>query len=152
MLDGQGADEILAGYDRYYTPFLKNQLRQLKFKNFFNELKYYFYYNKVSKVKELLKFIVPSKLISKANYRSFKALGFQGPFIKKDYNRFKSIKSLSIDQVKYSNLPALLHYEDRNSMTYSIEARVPFFDYRIVEYAVSLNDNQKIMGGKRKIF
>ena len=33
-----------------------------------------------------------------------------------------------------SNLPNLLRYEDRNSMAFSIEARVPFLDYRFVQY------------------
>ncbi len=35
------------------------------------------------------------------------------------------------------SLPSLLRYEDRNSMAFSVESRVPFTDYRIVEYAFS---------------
>jgi len=35
------------------------------------------------------------------------------------------------------SLPRLLHYEDRNSMAFSVESRVPFTDYRIVEFAFS---------------
>ncbi len=42
------------------------------------------------------------------------------------------------------SIPALLHYEDRNSMAFSIEARVPFLDYRIVEFALGLDASWKI--------
>jgi len=50
-----------------------------------------------------------------------------------------------------TNLPALLHYEDRNAMAFSIESRVPFLDYRFVEYVASLPLDQKIRGGVTKV-
>jgi asparagine synthase (glutamine-hydrolysing) len=50
-----------------------------------------------------------------------------------------------------TNLPALLHYEDRNSMAFSIESRVPCLDVRFVEYVASLPLNQKIRNGITKI-
>jgi asparagine synthase (glutamine-hydrolysing) len=43
-------------------------------------------------------------------------------------------------------LPSLLRYEDRNSMAFSIETRLPFLDYRMVELAFSLPDEQKLDG------
>jgi asparagine synthase (glutamine-hydrolysing) len=48
------------------------------------------------------------------------------------------------------SIPALLHYEDRNSMAYSIEARVPLLDYRIVEFALALAPQYKIHGSWTK--
>jgi asparagine synthase (glutamine-hydrolysing) len=47
-------------------------------------------------------------------------------------------------------LPALLRYEDKNSMAHSIEARVPFLDYRLVELAFAMPWEQKIRHGTRK--
>jgi asparagine synthase (glutamine-hydrolysing) len=43
-------------------------------------------------------------------------------------------------------LPSLLRYEDRNSMAFSIETRLPFLDYRLVEFLFSLPDDQKLDG------
>jgi asparagine synthase (glutamine-hydrolysing) len=44
----------------------------------------------------------------------------------------------------------LLHYEDRNSMAFSIESRVPFLDHRLVEYAFALPREAKISEGVTK--
>ncbi len=55
------------------------------------------------------------------------------------------------DEVASTSLPALLRYEDRNSMAFGIEARVPFLDHRIVELAMRLPDRLKLAGGRRKV-
>lgn len=50
-----------------------------------------------------------------------------------------------------TSLPALLRYEDRSSMRYGVEARVPFLDHRLVEFACRLPDRLKIRDGITKI-
>jgi asparagine synthase (glutamine-hydrolysing) len=47
-------------------------------------------------------------------------------------------------------LPSLLRYEDRNSMAFSIETRLPFLDYRLVEFVFSLPDQQRLDGATTK--
>jgi asparagine synthase (glutamine-hydrolysing) len=49
-----------------------------------------------------------------------------------------------------SNLPALLRYEDRNSMAFSVESRVPFLDHRLVEFAFALPSEIKFREGYAK--
>ena len=51
--------------------------------------------------------------------------------------------------IKY-RLPALLHVEDRTSMAASIESRVPFLDYRLVELASSIPEGLKLARGRTK--
>jgi asparagine synthase (glutamine-hydrolysing) len=50
------------------------------------------------------------------------------------------------DVLQYST-PNLLRYEDKNSMAFSIESRVPFLDHKLVEYIFNLPIDQKIKNG-----
>lgn len=52
---------------------------------------------------------------------------------------------------RVEGLPALLRYEDRNSMAFGIEARVPFLDYRLVELAMRLPDRLRVGNGITKV-
>ena len=61
-----------------------------------------------------------------------------------------SVDAFSRSQVMHTSLPALLHWEDRASMTHSVESRVPFLDYRLVELALSLPSEYKISHGVTK--
>ena len=49
-----------------------------------------------------------------------------------------------------TSLPTLLQFEDRNSMAFSIESRVPFLNHKIAEFAFSLADRHKIHDGVTK--
>jgi asparagine synthase (glutamine-hydrolysing) len=65
-------------------------------------------------------------------------------------NTFLPVKERQIlDLVNYS-VPVLTHYEDRMSMAFSREIRLPFLDHRLVELALSLPNNMKMKNGWTK--
>ena len=59
---------------------------------------------------------------------------------------YDSVHELLADFTGRRGLPALLRFEDRNSMAHSIEARVPFLDHRLVEFAFRLPGEFKVRG------
>lgn len=166
MLDGQGADEQLAGYQGLYFQTLLNQtLRSSQVVKFVKEL---FYLHKIhgsSIVTCTLKSILSlfpegittlvGKLFGKQKYShswlNINKLRYvaQNPALKNGENK-SSISDTSYAQLIYNHLPMLLHWEDRNSMAHSIESRVPFLDYRLVEFNCALPDNYKIESGVTK--
>ena len=50
-------------------------------------------------------------------------------------------------ELMYETVPATLRAEDRNMMAFSIENRVPFLDYRLVEFCFSMDNRLKIRNG-----
>lgn len=55
-----------------------------------------------------------------------------------------------MDHTCFCILPGLLHDQDKSSMAHSVESRLPFLDYRIVEMVFSMPWQQKIYKGRRK--
>ena len=53
-------------------------------------------------------------------------------------------------QISSGSLPHLLRYEDRNSMAFSVEARVPFVDYRLIEFSLMHTEGLRIRDGWTK--
>jgi len=63
---------------------------------------------------------------------------------------YDDLSSILLQDI-HANLVDLLHYEDRNSMAFSIETRLPFLDYRLVDFAFSLPHSYKIRDAKTKL-
>jgi asparagine synthase (glutamine-hydrolysing) len=61
-----------------------------------------------------------------------------------------SIDRLLLDDLTHRSIPALLHHEDRASMAFSLEARVPFLDHRLVELCLAIDFREKVSGGHMK--
>lgn len=164
LLDGQGADEILAGYTSYFQNYfsslvLKNKVeyqKQLLKYNQLYETKYdtgnYFWLhskyphlrNKMRYVKN--KFSMPDYL--KQFNREFldEFNSFEEPY---EYPN-NLTEALYISTTK-RGLNNLLRYADRNSMANSREVRLPFLNHDLVEFVFSLPDSFKINNGWTKV-
>ena len=162
MLDGQGADESLAGYPYFQDAYNVSLLRKMKLKKLAFEFKQAdipLKYNK-SNSKEFFKLAVKSMIPEKMTILLRRQSSSHAlKYIKTPYRNSSGIyepgvpvdiKSHSLELIKVSHLPMLLHYEDRDSMAHSVESRVPFLDYRLVEFILSLPDDYKISKGKTK--
>lgn len=154
LLDGQGGDETLLGYERYYSAYLDAL-------PFFKAFTQYFDISKNSKLslKDIFqyRFYFTNALLRgavtksrafyiKKEYRSF----FNYSLIKSVSESYQSIETMQRNEIEAVQLPKLLNYEDRNSMKHGIEARVPFLDYQLVEVALSIPALAKINHGWTK--
>lgn len=153
MLNGQGSDEILLGYERYFTSTLNfnkpfSQLKEIINQNknsrlsLLNTLGYYVYFRSFFIRKMRLK----NKSLLKNKFKQSKYFNF----VKKSSESYSDPFKLQRLEVTELQLPHLLRYEDRNSMRHSIETRLPFLDYRLVEFCVSLPLSLKIKEGWTK--
>jgi asparagine synthase (glutamine-hydrolysing) len=61
-----------------------------------------------------------------------------------------SLQSNRLSNLWNISLPSLLRYEDKNSMAFSVEARLPFLDHRLVEYIFSIPYDKLIKKGWTK--
>lgn len=162
MLDGQGADEQLAGYSSFYSIIIREYMRSGDFYQAYKEYNAYKKLRSVSDaygVKGLIWFMIKDKLPNVAqrfllnryvNREEFKWLNV--PYDNTEVRRIRTYSDFddfSRKSMRYG-LATLLHYEDRNSMASSVEGRVPFLDYRLVEHVLSLPPEQKISKGVTK--
>lgn len=137
-LDGQGADEMLAGYNSYYLTHLKD----LELNILFDELSSC--RNNNSDL-DLKKVIMANILMKTPGYLRKIVLNLF---------RLNNKMNLRLNQVleldMKDNLSNLLRYGDFLSMAHSVESRLPFLDYRLVEFVFSLNQSYKISKGWTK--
>jgi len=161
ILDGQGSDEILAGYNHSFYRYYADLLKSFKLKKFVDEFPNYLKYNKKgNSVEKLLKVLLSLFFNEVAiyNLESKYQINNLLSYSYKRENIFDKIQNLNTSKltnflynlVMTTMLQTLLHFEDRNSMAYSIESRVPFLDYRLVEFVFTLPNNYKIHGNYGK--
>ena len=162
-LDGQGADELLAGYPYFKLVYWAELLQKRKFLRCINEVKS----DSRSKAE-----IVRNLLMSLSGFLSHRKMislaGFKDPQYKRDWLNKKYFRGIPLaypprrkkfssrlnqrlyEVFNHDGLPALLRYADRNSMGHSVEARMPFLDHRLVSYVFSLSPDTKIHKGLSK--
>lgn len=166
MLDGQGADEQLAGYHGFFGPHLGALLRAGRITTVIKEasaMKRLHGYSFARSAAYLASATLPEwlkGLLRKLTRRTAAQSAWLNcqklnckkinPFMASGAAGAQSVQTLSISQLTASNLQMLLHWEDRDSMAHSIESRVPFLDYRLVEFVLGLPDEYKLSEGITK--
>lgn len=148
LLDGQGADEMMAGYLPYYFVYLRQLRREGKIGTLVKELwtsrdiVWKLGLRKIQQSMGLRQDISIDSLLSPDFMKLHSSERFHASS--------KSIKSRLVDDIFGNSLQALLRYEDKNAMRFSIEGRVPFLDFELIEYLFSLPDEAIIKEGWNK--
>lgn len=156
-LNGQGADEELAGYHYFFGFYFKELFKNFQIYKFANETyRYLLNHRSLLGIKSFFYFLLPHEI--RTNVRTNEKGYILHDFVKK-YAKENSIsesiyasKSLNdalIDHFEYK-LEHLLKWEDRNSMYFSLESRLPFLDYRLVEKTLASSSDLKIKDGMTK--
>ncbi|TDH23299.1 asparagine synthase (glutamine-hydrolyzing) [Segetibacter sp. 3557_3] len=160
MLDGQGADEYICGYNEFYIAYLGELVQSGRIKKLWQGFK-----RKSQHQKTSVGSYVNNYLRTVALYpvlpRLKKIMGRNNhPWLNPDWKSFAeknlihfssgNIRSLSLCEMSFTSLPMQLHSEDRNSMKHAIESRLPYLDHRLVEYILSLPSHFKIANGFSK--
>ena len=93
------------------------------------------------------------RLLPKTNYHQFfKYKEILPKQVTQGTTEAAPFKQHSLHNLQYRPLPALLHYEDRNSMAHGIEARIPFLDPELLLYCLGLSASFLIRKGVRIAF
>jgi asparagine synthase (glutamine-hydrolysing) len=165
LIDGQGADEILAGYNKYIHWYLQEVVSRNKIslahkeKNALRKNNIPFLWN----AKNYASAFLPAQVSIQLERKEYKkTLG--NPFINKDFlqhivgkewegihkpliTKLNDILHYNVTQL---GLEELLRYADRNSMANGVETRLPFLYHDLVEFIFLLPSHYKIHDGWTK--
>lgn len=149
VLSGQGGDESLAGYNKYFFFNIRDLLSKGKYFDALKEISALaprigseFKWNHAKRYLPLLGSIRSTDNIMSDIVRLPKANSLIGSA--------SDLKARQILDIKKFSVPSLCHYEDRNSMAHSLEIRLPFLDYRLVDFTLNLPNHLKIKNGVNK--
>mgnify|MGYP001614312909 CR=1 FL=1 len=143
VLDGQGADEMMAGYLPYYFVYLNQLWKMGKYLLFFKEVS--------SSWDVVMRFVKKKIFVETQNFASLLNNEFANQYAGEFFLIENSnLKKRLLDDIFRNSLQSLLRYEDKNAMRFSIEGRVPFLDFRLTELLFSLPDEAIIKDGWNK--
>jgi asparagine synthase (glutamine-hydrolysing) len=147
LLGGQGGDESFMGYNKFKFFYLKHLVNNSKFPEAFSLILSLLpsLYAEKGSLARLLK--TSSRYTKNSGLKtnlSFDLISADNGLM--DISE-QGLKERQVKDILSNSLPTLLRFEDRNSMNHSIESRLPYMDYKLVEFGLNLPIQMKINNG-----
>lgn len=158
VLNGQCGDETMLGYERYYTFFFSELIKQRQIKKLWQEYQLAGRNSKLS-LRTLTQMMAYFNL---PVIRDTRQIRRAGRFVSQDVLARRNTEELhrllypkTMEQLQKIELTAtqlthIVRYDDRLYMSASVESRIPFMDYRFVELASRIPSTMKIKDGYTK--
>ena len=156
ILDGQGSDEALAGYEYIPGLYYKTLFTHFKWGRLAKEIVQYARLHKSWRhVKYMVFFMLPSRMRTKVRVMQ---RGYINPaFVAKHKDSViadklygaNTMTEMLVNHFEYK-LEHLNKWGDRDTMAFGVEGRSPFLDKDLVEYSIALDDRMKVSGGYTK--
>jgi asparagine synthase (glutamine-hydrolysing) len=165
LLDGQGADEVLAGYHKYLHWYIQELVSKNRFTEARKERKLFASHNMRMQwgLKNVLASLLPSHTSIALEKREYQRIAGNGDVSKQllGYLKGREWEGIhkpivnKLNDILYFNtmengLEEMLRFADRSSMAHGVEVRLPFLNAQFVQFVFSLPSRYKIRDGYTK--
>jgi asparagine synthase (glutamine-hydrolysing) len=151
LLNGEGSDEIFSGYNMHFYYYFITLLLKGKFYTLFKE-----YGEFKRNTKKSHKSILWSLILICLSVMDLTKYVKKNTFYTRKYQSTRKVfsnnplKNEILSNRFFSALPEYLNYADKISMNFSLEVRVPFLDYRLVNLTNGFKETEYIKNGVAK--
>jgi asparagine synthase (glutamine-hydrolysing) len=154
MLDGQGSDEYFGGYGEFWLAAQVEALRAGRFLSVWEALRRRADALGISVARAAYNFSLSLRAAFSGAGRRNEAprawLRAAAPEVPERAPARASFDELALREMTQTSVPFQVHSEDRNSMRWSVESRLPFLDHELVEYVLGLPTDFKCAHGRQK--
>lgn len=158
LLSGAGGDELFGGYFSHVSSYLGSLIQQLKWKKLYNSV------NEINSKSDYSHAQLVMKAAQEALPFSLRKT-LKNHSIKRQFTHLRAIPEIPfftqtnanawtanlLNNYKSWTVPPYLHYEDRNSMAFGVEIRVPFYDHVLMEWVMQFDPASFINGSSKSM-